>query len=134
WGVVGLRTRARGLRAAATWGRPRRVPWLPWAPPLRGGGAWGVMAALLLPAAILALVAPAPSSSSHGSATLMAPRPSRVAPASAPPTIPVTAPSANATPTPESVVFLDAPLYRERGHIATLHAHTAPDSDRSLEV
>lgn len=133
-GLLGLLTLATVLLAADTWGLQRRVPFLRSEHPLLAGGAWGVIGGLLLLAAIIALVGPGPSSSSHGSATLMAPRPSPVAPASAPPTIPVTAPSANATPTPESVVFLDAPLYVERGHIASLHAQTAPDSDCSIQV
>jgi len=40
----------------------------------------------------------------------------------------MTMPSVTATPTPESVTFLGAPLYVERGHTAPLHARTAPDS------
>jgi hypothetical protein len=66
----------------------------------------------------------------------MAPRPSPVAVAPTPGTIPLTVPGVTATPTPESVTFLDAPLYVERGHTATatLHAQTAPDSDCSIDV
>ena len=83
---------------------------------------------------LLNLVGPSPSSSSPRGAMLMAPRPSPVALPPAPATIPVTVPAVTATPTPESVTFLDAPLYVERGQTATLHAQTAPDSDCSIEV
>ena len=133
-GLLGLLTLATVLLAADTWGLQSRVPLLRSEHPLLAGGAWGVIGGLLLLVAILALVGPGPSSSSRGRATLMAPRPLPVAPASAPATIPATAPHVTATPTPESVAFLDAPLYVERGHTATLHARTAPNSDCSIEV
>ncbi len=133
-GLLGMLTLATVLLAADTWGLQSRLPLLRAEHPLLAGGAWGVIGGLVMLVAILALLGPGPSSSSRGSAREMAPRPSPVAPASAPATIPATAPRVTATPTPESVVFLDAPLSVERGHIATLHAQTAPDSDCSIEV
>jgi len=133
-GLLGLLTLATVLLAADTWGLQSRVPLMRSEHPLLAGGAWGVIGGVLLLVAILALLGQSPSSSSRRSATLMAPRPSPVAPAPTPATIPVTAPKVTATPTPESVAFLDAPLYVERGQTATLHAQTAPDSDCSIEV
>ena len=133
-GLLGMLTLATVLLAADTWGLQSRLPLLRAEHPLLAGGAWGVIGGLVMLVAIVALLGPGPSSSSRGSAREMAPRPSPVAPASAPATIPATAPRVTATPTPESVVFLDAPLSVERGHIATLHAQTAPDSDCSIEV
>jgi len=133
-GLLGTLTLATVLLAADTWSLRSRVPLLRSEHPLLAGGAWGVIGGLVLLVAAFALLGPGPSSSSRGSAREMAPRPSPVAPASAPATIPATAPRVTATPTPESVVFLNAPLYVERGHIATLHAQTAPDNDCSIEV
>ncbi len=133
-GLLGLLTLATVLLAANTWGLQNRVPFMRSEHPLLAGGAWGVIGGVLLLVAILTLVGPSPSSSSPRSATLMAPRPSPVAVAPTPGTIPLTVPGVTATPTPESVTFLDAPLYVERGHTATLHAQTAPDSDCSIDV
>jgi len=133
-GVLGLLTLATVLLAADTWGLRSHVPLMRSGHPLLAGGAWGVIGGVLLLVAILALVGPGLSSSSPRSAPLMAPRPSPVSLAPTPATIPVTVPGVTATPTPESVTFLDAPLFVERGHTATLHAQTAPDTDCSIEV
>ena len=133
-GLLGLLTLATVLLAADTWGLKSRVPFMRSEHSLLAGGAWGVIGGVLLLVAILALVGPGSFSSSPRSATLMAPRPSPVSLAPTPATIPVTVPSVTTTPTPESVIFLDAPLYVERGHTAILRAQTAPDSDCSIEV
>src|SRR5215813_8007177 len=133
-GLLGLLTLATVLLAADTWGLQSLVPFMRSEHSLLAGGAWGVIGGVLLLVAILALVGPGLSSSSPRSAPLMAPRPSPVSLAPTPATIPVTVPGVTATPTPESVTFLDAPLFVERGHTATLHAQTAPDTDCSIEV
>jgi len=133
-GLLGLLTLATVLLATDTWGLQSRVPFMRSEHPLLAGGAWGVIGGVLLLVAILALLGPGSFSSSPRSTTLMAPRPSPVALAPAPATIPGRVPSVTATPTPESVTFLDAPLNIERGHTATVHARTAPDSDCSIEV